>query len=203
MQLYQKIIRNEDGVAAIELALIMPVMFLSIFGCAELLVQTYTRSNMQMLVSKAARESIVGKGKIADIESRLRSKIEILPGVFKDNDLKISICQKDGCGATTATVAEYVDNGDKVCNAPGGVAEQWHDYNRNGIPELAGTVVTGNALGGPNEPIIFEVKAKARFIFGSLSFLGALPKARQIQYFTVTAVGANEDFEIEPVSCTG
>ncbi len=193
-------LRSEDnGVAAIEFALIFPLLMLTIFGCAELVCQLYLRSNMHMVIRQAARDSIVGTANMEAIESKLRRQLEILPGVYKGTQLVISICQQSGCGARTVMVSELTGDTDNdgVCD-PG---EKYTDKNRNGIPEKAGTLVTGNSLGGPNDPVIFEVKAKARFFFGSLSFLGKIPAAKQIVNFTVSAVGTNEDFKQDEQDC--
>jgi Flp pilus assembly protein TadG len=193
-------LKDDSGVAAIELALLLPVMMFVIFGTAELLCQIYIRSNMHMMVRQAARDSIVGSADLATIESALRQKLEILPGLKKGAELDISVCQQDGCGERTAIVSELTGdtNANNVCDT----GETFTDYNRNGVAEKAGTVVTGNSLGGPNDPVIFEVKGEAKYFFGSLSFLGKIGEASQIQSFTVSAVGTNEDFDSPVITCS-
>jgi Flp pilus assembly pilin Flp len=189
---------NEKGVAAIEFALIFPVIMLAVFGTAELLTQVYMRSNIHMLLRQATRDSIVASADMQVLEYKLRTKIEKLPGLHTGGELDIKICQEKGCSTAPVTVAEYTDlDASNTCNAP----EKWQDKNRNGVKEKAGILVTGNTLGGPGEPVIFEVKAKARYFFGSLSFLGEKGVADQIQHFTVSAVGTNEDFDIPIVDC--
>jgi Flp pilus assembly pilin Flp len=193
---------DDRGVAAIELAILLPVILLALFGCAEVLMQTYTRSNIHMLLRQAARDSIVVSADMEKLESSLRSSIEKLPGVYGGNDLVIKICQEKGCSTAPVTVDEYVDvDGSNTCNAPGGISEKWTDKNRNGIKEKAGILVTGNTLGGPGDPVIFQVRAKARYFFGAFSFLGKNGQVEPFQYFSISAVGANEDFNLPEIYC--
>jgi Flp pilus assembly pilin Flp len=193
-------LKDDSGVAAIEFAILLPVMMLAIFGTAEILCQIYLRSNMHMMVRQAARDSIVGSADLATIEVKLRKKLEILPGLEKGAGLIISVCQQDGCGARTVNVSELTGdiNANSICDS----GETFTDYNRNGVAEKAGALVTGNSLGGPNDPVIFEVKGQAKYFFGSLSFLGKIAEASQIQKFTVSAVGTNEDFNSPIITCS-
>lgn len=192
-------LKDDRGVAAIELAILLPVMMMVIFGTAELLCQIYMRSNMHMLVRQAARDSIVGTANLATIETRLRNKLEMLPGIKKGSELVISICQQSGCAARTASVSELT--GDTNSNAVCDPGETYTDYNRNGIAERAGASIIGNSLGGPNEPVIFEVSAQANYFFGSLSFMGKYTEQSQIQNFKMSAVGTNEDFSSPVKTC--
>lgn len=192
-------LKDDRGVAAIELAFLLPVMMMVIFGTAELLCQIYMRSNMHMLVRQAARDSIVGTADLTTIETKLRSKLEKLPGIKKGAALVISICQQSGCAARTASVSELTGdtNGNAVCD-PG---ETYTDFNRNDIAEKAGASITGNSLGGPNEPVLFEVSAQASYFFGSLSFMGKYAEESQIQNFKMSAIGTNEDFSSSEKTC--
>jgi Flp pilus assembly protein TadG len=199
----QKIImqnlKDDRGVAAIEFALLLPVMMFVIFGTAELLCQIYMRSNMHLLVRQAARDSIVGSADLATIEDALRKKLEILPGLEKGAGLVISICQQAGCAARTATVSELT--GDTNANGVCDTGETFTDYNRNGVAEKAGAVINGNSLGGPNDLVIFDVKGQAKYFFGSLSFLGAISEDNQVQKFNISAVGINESFDSPVITC--
>jgi Flp pilus assembly protein TadG len=192
-------LKDDRGVAAIELAILLPVIMMVIFGTAELLCQIYMRSNMHMLVRQAARDSIVGSADLDTIETKLRDALEGLPGIKRGSELVISICQQSGCAARTASVSELT--GDTNSNAVCDSGETYTDYNRNGVAEKAGAAITGNSLGGPNDPVLFEVFAQAQYFFGSLSFMGKYLEESQIQNFRMTAVGTNEDFSSPIKTC--
>jgi Flp pilus assembly protein TadG len=198
-QRWLQALHNDSGVAAVELAIILPVMMLVIFGTAELACQIYVRGNMHLVVRQAARDSIVGTANLEAIEKNLRKKIEILPGIEKGAGLAISICQQEGCDAGTAKVSELT--GDTNSNGVCDTGENFTDFNRNGIAEKAGAVVTGNSLGGPNDPVVFEVSGRVRYFFGSLSMLGEIKEANQVHNFSVRSVGTNEEFESPVIAC--
>jgi Flp pilus assembly pilin Flp len=197
----QQLRNNESGVAAIEFAIMFPLMFAALFGCVELLNQIYTRSNVQMMVSDAARDSIVGKGTLTSIESKLRSNLEILPGLKPGGDLDISICREKGCNSPLVAVKELtIDvNGNGNCDTADG--DKWKDMNRNEVLDAAGTIVAGNSLGGPTDPVVFEVKVKARYFFSVLTTLGEKSTDSQILNYSVRALGTNEDFVVPDLAC--
>jgi Flp pilus assembly pilin Flp len=197
----KKLKGDESGVAAIEFAMMFPLVFAALFGCVEILNQIYTRSNVQMMVGDAARDSIVGKGNLATIEDRLRKNLEILPGLFPGGDLNIEICREKGCTAPLIAKKELTKdiNANGVCDSADG--DKWQDLNRNGIMEAAGDVVAGNSLGGPGEPIVFDVKVKARYFFSVLTTLGAKSTDSQVLDYSVKAVGTNEDFVVPELAC--
>jgi Flp pilus assembly protein TadG len=197
-----KLLRTDErGVAAIEFAMMFPLLFAALFGCAEILNQVYTRSNVQMLVNDAARDSIVGSGTLSSIEDSLRTKLEILPGLYPGGDLDISICREKGCDAPLTAVKELTKdlNGNNVCDSADG--DKWQDMNRNGIMDAAGAVVAGNSLGGPGDPVVFEVQVKARYFFSVLTTLGDKDTESEILSYSVRSLGTNEDFVVPELGC--
>jgi Flp pilus assembly pilin Flp len=194
------VVKDEKGVAALEFALIFPVIMIAIFGSAELLMQIYIRSNIHLFTRQAARDSIVGAARLSIIEDTLRRKIETLPGLKKGQDLEILICQQDGCNTRISAISELTGdiNNNDLCDA----GETYTDFNRNGLPEKIGASISGNSLGGPNDPVIIQVETEANFFFGSLTFLGEVAQAAQVQKFNVRAIGTNEDFASPVITCT-
>jgi Flp pilus assembly protein TadG len=197
--------QDSNGGAAIEMAIIFPLIILTIMGCVELLAQLYSRSAIQIFVNNAARQSIVASGNMATIEATLRERIEKLPGTPGGDNIKIKICQQDGCAARAVVQSEFNDrdnNGEcRTTSTVEGEEEVWRDFNRNGIPELAGVIVTGNSLGGPKAPVIFDVTVKSRLLFAGFALGRVLPSGGDYMTFKVSAVGTNEDFPDKEVEC--
>jgi Flp pilus assembly pilin Flp len=196
LKTFSVLVEDEKGANALELSLLLPVIMLAIFGSAELLMQIYVRSHIHHFARQAARDSIVGAAQLSTIENTLRKKIEILPGLKDGEDLVISICQQNGCGTTTSAISELTGdtNSNGVCDA----GETFTDFNRNGAPEKVGDTISGNSLGGPNDPVIIAIQAEAGNFFGSLALSDQLTKVHDIN---VRAVGINEDFASPVINC--
>ena len=103
----QRLWSERDGVAAIEFALTVPLLFVLIFGALQVSLALFTGHKVQYAIEETAREMLLGAG---TTEAELQAAIDDrLAGMGPTPDLSISLTVDNSRSIPVATVAaEYV-----------------------------------------------------------------------------------------------
>lgn len=145
--------RDEKGAAAVEFAVVAPVMGLVLLGAFDVGHTLYMRSVLQGVVQKVARDSTLESGLVtsqqAVLDQRVRDQVRALA-----NNATITITRKyyrTFSNAAAAKFEPYTDtNGNGTCNA----GEPYQDNNNNGVWDASG----GNdGAGGAKDAVLYTV----------------------------------------------
>lgn len=158
--------RDRRGIAAVEFAILAPVMILLIAGSIEAGHLFMVRNTLEGAVSQAAREAMANLELEEDVrDEMLRTRIGEIMGAYRTADgreLTIdTIVYRDFSSAYPEAFEDV--NGNGVYDE----GEPFEDRNRNGRHDPA-TPVPGK-LGGPGDVVAYTAVFPARLYF---DFLG-------------------------------
>jgi Flp pilus assembly protein TadG len=167
--------RNEDGVAAIEFALVSIPFFTLLLGAFDMGHTVYMRSVIHGALQEAARESSLQTGNTQAnrdlVDTKVRSQIEQL-----NRDAVITASRRFYKTFTSANerVHEYDKNtatpskeNDGNCEAS--LGETFIDVNNNGVYDKDGG---DEGQGGAQDAVIYTVNVKYTRIFPLATLLG-------------------------------
>lgn len=159
-----RIVRNEDGVTAVEFALIAPALALVLVGLFEMGYSVYANTMLQGAIQRAARKSTVegAASQVTAIDNAV--KAEVLPVV---PDATLTFKRKFYANFSDVRVPEdYKDlNKNGVCDD----GEPFEDANGNGIldPDRG-----SDGVGGARDAVLYTVTMTYARKFPLASLIG-------------------------------
>lgn len=157
--------RDRRGIAAVEFAILAPVMILLIAGSIEAGHLFMVRNTLEGAVSQAAREAMANLELDEEVrDEMLRARIGEIMGAYRTADhreLAIETVVYRDFGSAYPEAFDDL-NGNGVHDE----GEPFEDRNRNGRHDPA-TPVAGK-LGGPGDVVAYTATFPARLYFGFL-----------------------------------
>lgn len=162
-------LRNaEQGVAAIEFAIVTPAFLILLMGGFDLGHTLYMQTVLQGAVQKAARDSTIetngSPAKLAIIDDKVRSAVRDLNSSLVDADIKIDRVSYQKFAEAQAQRPEDA-NQNGVCE-PG---EVWIDRNFNGSYDAKGGT---DGQGGAKDVVVYTVDISYPRLFPMAGLIG-------------------------------
>lgn len=88
---FRRLVRNEDGVGAVEFAILMPVVLAILFAIIEFGSIMYTRQQMLYAAREAARSYAVGQSTAGEAQDVAFKRLDIDTGSVSKNDIKFTV----------------------------------------------------------------------------------------------------------------
>ncbi|MCJ1961856.1 TadE/TadG family type IV pilus assembly protein [Novosphingobium mangrovi (ex Hu et al. 2023)] len=162
--LFQAWAQDRRGVAAVEFALVAPVMLLTIFGLFDLGYNVYTAEQLEGSIQKAARDSTIegAAGRTSQLDERVREAVHAIAPAAELTFERTAYASFSDIGAPE----DFTDvNGDGTCNA----GEPFEDANGNGAWDASqGTRGQGSA----RDAVLYEVEVTYPRPFPVTALLG-------------------------------
>ena len=160
--------RNQKGAAAVEFAIVAPVMGLVLLGAFDVGHTLYMRSVLQGILQKAARDATLESGLNVDTQGVLDNKVTVQVKALANN-ATIAFSRKYYRSFTNAAAAKfepYTDtNGNGTCNA----GEPYQDNNNNSVWDATG----GNSgAGGAKDAVLYTVTVTYPRMFPLYKMIG-------------------------------
>ncbi len=159
--------RDERGSAAIEFAIVAPVMLLLIFGAFDFSHTLWTQAQLQGVVQKTARDSTLETSDVTE-QAILDAKIRAQATALR-NDANIDISRRyyrTFSDAAAAQAEAWTDtNGNGRCDA----SEPYQDENRNSTWDADGADA---GQGGAKDAVVYKVTMTYPRILPMPKFLG-------------------------------
>lgn len=175
--------RNQEGVAAIEFAFLLPPFMLMFFGAFDVGYSIYYRAILDGAIQEAARLSALESGtlKLTAIDASITKKVRDLSvtsvvtfdrkSYFSFNDVKRAEKYSDG-------------NANGACDNN----EQFEDENNNALWDED---VGAAGVGGPKDVVLYTVTVTYDRIFPLWAFIGQSQK----NTFSATTVLKNQPYD--------
>jgi hypothetical protein len=152
--IFYKISSNENGVVALEFALVSPVIIFSIMAILQLGLAAWAKSTLEISIKNAARFAITGESDLVEIKTR----DEVIMESVKDAMSLFPLAPSKEIIMTTKVYSNFEgigkpepdDNNNGVCDA----GETYTDLNGNGVFDLD-SARTG--FGNANDVVIYQV----------------------------------------------
>ncbi len=162
--------RNQNGVAAIEFAFVMPPFILMFLGAFDVGYSMYFRGVLDGAIQETARSSALESGVVVtDDKSGYEEQDERLEKKLKDLavDIDVTFDRKSYFSFKDVERAEKFteSNGNGVCDNN----EQYEDENSN---EDWDEDVGKEGVGGPKDVVLYTVTVKYKRIFPLWAFIG-------------------------------
>jgi len=170
------------GNAAIEFAVVAPVLVLLVAAIVELSLVTLTSGSLQAAVAKASRYGVTGQA--ADGERRaaiLAILAERTFGLIDIGSAEIETLVYPSFAAI-GTAEPFTDTNDNGAHDPG---EPFVDSNGNGVWDAD---MGAAGLGGPGDIVLYQVRYQSRLMTSLLE-----PMLGEVSYAATVAV-RNEPF---------
>lgn len=128
MSVLRSLVRRQDGAAAVEFAMIAPVLLFTLLGVFEMGYNFYVQSNLQGSVQKAARSATIQGS--ASIEEQIDNRVaHAVRNIVPDADIAFTRSSYTSFSDVNQP-EDYSDlNDDGMCND----GEPFEDANGNGI----------------------------------------------------------------------
>ena len=159
-----RLLRDARGVAAVEFALVAPIMLIGLLGVLDLGYTMYTASLLEGTIHKTARDSTIqgAGGRAATLDARVEKQVRnIAPGA------EITFSRTAYTSFVDARQPEdFTDtNGDGICNDN----EPFEDANGNGVWDAD----RGQAgFGGARDAVLYEVEVRFPRLFPVHKLIG-------------------------------
>lgn len=155
---------DNKGIAAVEFALVAPVLLLAIMGVFDAAYDMYTASLMEGAIQKAARDSTLEKASLntASIDNLVtRTVQDLAPGA--------TLTFKRTAYHSFSAIGKPEDYTDTNKNGKCDKNEPYEDTNDN---EVWDTDQGEDGLGGARDAVLYQVTVTYPRPFGVASFLG-------------------------------
>ena len=148
-QLFKRLIRQSEGAAAVEFALIAPMLIMVIMGMFDVGYTLYANVTLQGAVQQAARKATVESGQ--STWSLMDNAVKRQVGLVVPN-ANVTFNRKAYSNFSDVGMPEdYTDvNGNGQCNA----GEPFEDANGNGLWDLDRGA---NGMGGARDAVLYTV----------------------------------------------
>lgn len=167
-------LRDQQGVSAVEFALISPVLFIVLFGLFDLTYNMYTAEMLQGAIQKAARDLTIegAAGNAATLDGMVTRAVHAIAP-----QATLNFERKSYANFTDAARPEdYTDvNNNGTCDN----GEPYEDANSNGMWDRDGGT-TG--FGGARDAVLYSVTVNYKRAFPIASFIPG-----QSDHFTLVA----------------
>jgi Flp pilus assembly protein TadG len=159
-----RILRHQDGVAAVEFALIAPMLLMLLMGLFDLGYNVYINATLQGAVQQAARKSTVesARGSNALIDGAVETQIKrIVPSA------EVRLVRKSYSNFSSVGLPEDFTDVDRngTCNA----GEPFEDANGNGKWDQDRGV---SGLGGARDAVLYTVTVEYKRLFPMAKLIG-------------------------------
>ncbi len=167
--------RDDDtGTTVIEFAMVAPVMCLLLLGAFDISHTLYTRTIMQGVVQKTARDATIETGNAAATEASLDGKVRTQLSAMH-NGATINITRRFYRTFTEAAAARAEAFTDTNRNGRCDNNEPYEDANRNSTWDADG----GNAgQGGAKDATLYTVEMTYPKMLPIMGYLGGSPTAK-------------------------
>ncbi|TYC90944.1 TadE/TadG family type IV pilus assembly protein [Novosphingobium sp. BW1] len=163
-ELLQTWARERGGVAAVEFALVAPVMLLTIFGLFDLGYNVYTAEQLEGSIQKAARDSTIegAAGRASQLDEQVREAVLAIAPAAELTFERTAYASFTDIGAPE----DFTDvNGDGTCSE----GEPFEDANENGTWDTSqGT----HGQGGARDAVLYEIEVTYPRPFPVTAILG-------------------------------
>lgn len=182
--------RNEDGVTAIEFAMVAPVLVLTLMGLFDLSYNIYADTMIEGAVNNAARNSTIEH--YANNPDALDASVEravhrVAPSATLTFNRSAYVDYTD-----VGQAEEYTDtNGDGSCNDN----EPFEDVNGNGVWD---SDRSRDSSSGARDAVLYEVSATYDRMFPMASLIGWEDTVR----VTATTVLRNQPYNLQDQTVT-
>lgn len=164
--------RDENGVAAIEVAMIFPIIITLAMGGVEFAYQAIVRATLDSAIRSASRVAITGSSACQDGVSRtdiiVNSIKNSINGVIVVGNFELPVVSARVIH-TESSVGASGEPDDPNSLDASGRATRFLDYNRNCVQERTATDVSSSGAGGPGDLVVYEVSYRTKFL---LPFVG-------------------------------
>jgi Flp pilus assembly pilin Flp len=194
--LLSRLATDENGVTAIEFAIVAPVFFGLMMGTFDLGHRMYLESVLRGAVNKAGRDSALEGGaetaRREEIDARVEKQIRLVHnGATIDIDRKYFRSYND---AAAPTHEDFLDsNANNECDA----GETYADENHNGMYDDDGIA---EGQGGARDVVIYSVDVSYPRLFPIAGFIPGMSDTVEMNASTVLT---NQPFSSQAVITTG
>ena len=160
--------RDQKGAAAVEFAVVAPVMGMLLLGAFDIGHTLYMRSVLQGIVQKVARDSTLETGLATDqqtvLDNRVRAQVTALA-----NNATVTFSRKYYRSFTNAAASQFEPFTDTNHNGTCNGGEPYQDNNDNGTWDATG----GNTgSGGAKDAVLYTVTVSYPRFFPIYDFIG-------------------------------
>jgi Flp pilus assembly protein TadG len=159
----RELARSEDGVSAVEFAMISPALFVMLFGLFDLSYNMYTAEMLQGAIQKAARDSTIegAAGKNAALDAIVTKAVHAVAP-----NATLAFSRKSYANfSDVARPEDYTDvNANETCDA----GEPFEDANDNGSWDIDPGI---SGFGSARDAVLYSVTVSYRRPFPIAKFI--------------------------------
>ncbi|MCC6940189.1 MAG: pilus assembly protein [Novosphingobium sp.] len=170
--IFRQLVRQRDGAAAVEFALIAPMLIMVLMGMFDLGFNVYINATLQGAVQQAARKSTVESalGSNALIDRAVEKQIKRLVPSAEVKPARKAYSNFSSVGLPE----DFTDvNANGTCNA----GEPFEDANGNGIWDHDRGA---NGMGGARDAVLYTVTVEYKRLFPMATLIGLPPKVTTV-----------------------
>ena len=179
MLIRPKLREDEQGIAAVEFAVVAPVFLVMLMGGLDLGHTLYIQSVMNGEIQKAARDASLEDGGETLVQAALDAKVRsALLNLHRGATITIDRQAYSNFSQAQAQQPEDA-NGNGICET----GENWIDRNFNGVYDATGG---SQGQGGAQDVVVYSVNMTYDRLFPVTTLIG-LPKTTSVSAKTVLA----------------